>query len=100
MDNEFCRRIARKIRKLGGSPKVAAMYSRFFWIAMLSVSGIMVTGMNRKGVKCLGEETPCSLRHRLTGFRAPIIRTAGAEVIIAGPAAEDLGPAPFRIHRH
>jgi hypothetical protein len=91
----------RKMRKLGATTKVAAFYSRFFYISMLSVSGIMITCMrSRKGVKCLGEETPSSLRHTLWVLIASINRTTGLRIIITGPSAVEIVPASSRIHRH
>jgi hypothetical protein len=101
MSNEFCTRTARKIRGLGVAPKVAAFYSKFFYLSMLSVSGIMVTSMRRrKGVKVIGEETPRSLRHTLAGLIALPARTIGTGHIIAEPAAEGIVPASSRIRRN
>jgi len=101
MTEEFCTRTARKIRKLGAAPKAAAFYSRFFYLSMLSVSGIMITCMRRrKAVKCIGEETPRSLRHTLAGLIASTSRKTGAGISIAGPAAVDIVPASSRIRSH
>lgn len=98
MSNKFCTQTARKIRALGAAPKAAAFYSRFFYLSMLSVSGIIITGMHRrKGVKIIGDETPPSLRHTLAGLIALIISTTGAGIICQGPAAEYLVPASSRI---
>ncbi|MFA6225956.1 MAG: hypothetical protein WC620_07245 [Methanoregula sp.] len=98
MANEFCTRTARKIRKLGASPKVAAFYYKFFYLSLLSVNGIMVTSMrHRKGVKVIGEETPRPLQHTLASLIISNSRTAGAGHIIAGTAAEEIVPASFRI---
>jgi len=91
----------RKIRKLGATTKVATFYSRFFYISMLSVSGIMITCLRRqKGVKCIGEETPRSLRHTLEVLIAPTNRTTSLRIIITGPSAVEIVPASSRIHRH
>lgn len=101
MTEVFCTRIMRKIRKLGATKKVATFYSRFFYISMLSVSGIMITCMrSRKGVKCIGKETPCSLRHTLWVLIASTNWTNGLRIIITGPAAVKIVPASSRIHRH
>jgi hypothetical protein len=101
MNEVFCTRIMRKIRKLGATTKVATFYSRFFYISMLSVSGIMITCMrSRKGVKCIGEETPCSLWHTLAVLIASTNWTTGFKIIITGLAAVDIVPASSRIHRH
>jgi hypothetical protein len=101
MKEEFCTRTARKIRKLGRVPEVAVLYSRVFYLSMLSVSGIMITGIRwRKGVKLIGEETPLSLRYTFAGIIASISRTTGAGIIIAGLATFDIVPASSRIHRH
>ncbi|PKL69201.1 MAG: hypothetical protein CVV30_06385 [Methanomicrobiales archaeon HGW-Methanomicrobiales-1] len=101
MSNEFCTQTARKIRKLGVAPKAAAFYSRFFYLSMLSVSGIIITGLHRrKGVKVLGDETPSSLMHTLAGLIALPDRISGAGTIIAGPAAEIIVPASSRIRRN
>ena len=101
MSNKFCTQTARKIRKLGAAPKAAAFYSRFFYISMLSVSGIMITCMRRqKGVKCIGEESPCSLRHTLLVLIASTNRTTGLRTIITAPSAVEIVPASSRIHRH
>ena len=98
MSNKFCTQTARKIRKLGAAPKAATFYSRFLYLSMLSVSGIIITGQRRrKGVKVIGEETPHSLLHTLAGLIALISRTTGAGIICQGPAAENLVPASSRI---
>ncbi|MHB8164190.1 MAG: hypothetical protein ACYDDV_07540 [Methanoregula sp.] len=98
MSNEFCNRTARKIRKLGAAPKAATFYSRFFYLSMLSVSGIIITGLcRRKGMKVLGDETPGSLLYTLAGLIALPNRNTGAGYIIAGPAAEIIVPASSRI---
>ncbi|MFA4824479.1 MAG: hypothetical protein WC593_04905 [Methanoregula sp.] len=101
MSNRFCTQTARKIRKLGAAPKVATFYSRFFYLSMLSVSGIIITGLRRrKGVKIIGEETPRPLLHTLAGLIALPSRNTGAGYIIAGPEAEDIVPASSRIRRN
>ena len=101
MNEEFCTRTARKMRKFGVAPKLALFYSRFFYLSMLSVSGIMITCMRRrKGVKVIGEETPRSLRHTLAVLIASTSRITGAGMIIAGPPAAGTVPASSRIHRH
>lgn len=101
MTEVFCTRIMRKIRAMGATTKVATFYSRFFYISMLCVSGIMITCMRRrKGVKCIGEETPNSLRHTLAVLIASTIRTPDFRIIIAGPEAVKIVPASSRIHRH
>jgi hypothetical protein len=101
MNNKFCTRTARKLRKLGYVPKVATFYSRFFYLSMLSVCGIVLISMRCwKGVKLIGDETPRFLRHTLAGLIASISRTTGAEIIIADPAAVDIVPPSSRIHRN
>ena len=100
MSNEFCTQTARKIRGLGVAPKAATFYSRFFYLSMLSVSGIIITGLHRKGVKIIGDETPRSLQHTLAGLIALPNRNTGTGIIIAGPAAENIVPASFRIRRN
>ena len=101
MKEEFCRRTARKIRKLGRVPEVAVLYSWVFYLSMLSVSGIIITGQRRrKGVKVIGEETPRSLLHTLAGLIALPGRNTGAGIIIAVPEAEDIVPASSRIRSH
>ena len=88
MFNKFCTQTARKLRKFGYIPKVAAFYSRFFYLSMLSVSGIVVISMrHRKGMKLIGDETPRFLRRKLA-------------CLIAGLAAVDIVPASSRIHRN
>jgi hypothetical protein len=101
MSNTFCTQTARKIRALGAAPKAAVFYSRFFYLSMLSVSGIIITGQRRtKGVKVLGEETPNSLLHTLAGLIALPTRSTGAVIILAGPAAVEIVPASSRIRRN
>lgn len=101
MSNEFCTQTARKIRKLGAAPKAATFYSRFLYLSMLSVCGIIITGRRRrKGVKVIGEETPRSLLHTLAGLIALPRRNTGTGYIIAGPAAEIIVPASSRIRRN
>jgi hypothetical protein len=101
MTNAFCKRTARKIKKLGHAPKAAAFYSRFFFVSMLSVSGIIVTGMHRrKGVKVLMEETSRSLRHLLACLIAVFFEDTGAVIMSEGPAAGIIVPDSFLIPRH
>ena len=101
MTEVICKRIMRKIQKLGATKKVATFYSRFFYISMLSVSGIMLTCMrSQKGVKCIGEETSCSLRHTLWVLIASTNWNTGLRIIITGPSAVETVPASSRIHRH
>ncbi len=101
MSNEFCTQTARKIRKLGATPKAATFYSRFLYLSMLSVSGIIITGQRRrKGVKVIGEETPSSLLHTLAGIIALPTMKTGTGYIIAGPVAEIMVPASSRIRRN
>ncbi len=86
------------MQKMGVAAKVAAYFSRFFYLSMLSVSGIMITGMNhRKGVKILGDETSRPLLHLLAVLIALPGRNTGTGHIIAGPVAEVIIPASFRI---
>lgn len=100
MTNRFCTRTARKMRKLGVAAKTAAFYSRFFYLSMLSVSGMLIAGMRcRKGAIIIGDETPRSLRHTLAGLIARVTENTGAGQVIAGPAAGIL-PASSRIHSH
>ena len=101
MSNKFCTQTARKIRGLGVAPKAATFYSRFFYLSMLCVSGIIITSQRRKkGVKVIGEETPRPLLHTLAGLIALPRRNTGAGWIIAGPVAEIIVPASFRIRRN
>ncbi|MEN6442169.1 MAG: hypothetical protein WC391_07660 [Methanoregula sp.] len=101
MDNEFCTRTARKLRKLGYVPKVATFFSRFFYLSMLSVSGIVLISMRyRNGVIFIGDEIPRLLRYTLAGPIASISRTTGAEIIIADPAAVYIVYSSSRIHRN
>lgn len=101
MSNRFCTQTARKIRKLGAAPKAAVFYSRFFYLSMLSVSGIILTCLShRKGMKVLWDETPRSLLHMLAGLTALPTGITSTGYIIAGPAAEIMVPASFRIRRN
>ena len=100
MSNKFCTQTARKIRKLGAAPKAATFYSRFLYLSMLSVSGIIITGRRRKGVKVIGEETPHPLLHTLAGLIALPSRNTGSGYLIAGPVAEIIVPASSRIRSH
>ncbi|MDO9036312.1 MAG: hypothetical protein Q7U51_14070 [Methanoregula sp.] len=101
MTEVICKRMMRKMQKLGATKKVATFYSRFFFISMLSVSGIMLTCMrSQKGMKCIGEESPCSLRHTLWVLIASTNWTNGLRNIITGPSAVEIVPASSRIHRH
>ncbi len=101
MSNEFCTQTARKIRALGAAPRAASFYSRFFYLAMLSVSGIIINGQRRrKGMKVIGEETPRPLLHTLAGLIALPGRNTGTGYTIAGPAAEIMVPASSRLRRN
>jgi hypothetical protein len=100
VNNEFCTQTARKLRKLGYAPKVAALYSRFFFISILSVSGIIISGIRRrKGVKSIGEETPVYFSPTLAGLMALTGKNTGAGIIIAKPAVVKIVPASSRL-RH
>jgi hypothetical protein len=100
VNNEFCTQTARKLRKLGYAPKVATLYSRFFFISILSVSGIIIAGMRRrKCAKSIGEEAPGFLSDPLTGLIALLGKNTGAGIIIAKPAVVKIVPASSRL-RH
>jgi hypothetical protein len=99
MTEKFCIRTARKIRKLGATPKNACFYSRFFCTSMLSVFGIMISCRHRrKEVKVIGEEIPRSFRHMLADLKAPDSRITDTGIILTGLPAEDIVPASSRIH--
>jgi hypothetical protein len=100
MNDIFCTRTARTLRKLGVAPRLAVFYSRFFYLSMVSVSGIIIIAGQRrtKGVRSLTEEIPGSLRRTLAGLIALPIGNTGIRQQLAGPEAEDLMPASSRIH--
>ena len=41
MTEDFCKRTARRIRKFGHAPEVAVRISRFCYVSMISVCGVM-----------------------------------------------------------
>jgi len=41
MTEDFCKRTARRIRKFGYAPKAAVRISRFCYVSMVSVCGVM-----------------------------------------------------------
>jgi hypothetical protein len=68
MIKDFCKRTARKIRKLGYTPVEAARLSRFCYVSMMSVSGMMgamldpsmksMAGDADESPRCLSERIP------------------------------------------
>jgi hypothetical protein len=68
MTEDFCKRTARRFRKIGYAPKDAAAISRFCFISMMSVSGAMgimldpsmksMTGEEDESLLCLPETAP------------------------------------------
>jgi hypothetical protein len=99
MTNEFCSRTARKIRKFGYAKKEAARYSRFVYLSMLSVGGI-IAGLHRKaGQRSLCDETSQPLRHTFARFIVAHQETTGTGTS-SGPRAVDERARSFRLRRH
>jgi len=56
MTNDFCKRTAREARKIGYPAKEAARISRFCYISMMSVSGMMGAMLDPSMKSLAGEE--------------------------------------------
>jgi hypothetical protein len=56
MTEDFCKRTARKTRKLGYEPKQAVRISRFCFVSMMSVSGMMGAMLDPSMKSMAGEE--------------------------------------------
>jgi len=56
MIKDFCKRTARKIRKLGYTPEEAARLSRFCYVSMMSVSGMMGAMLDPSMKSMAGDE--------------------------------------------
>ena len=56
MTNDFCRRTARKIRKVGYNAEDAAKISKFCYVSMMSVSGMMGAMLDPSMKSLAGEE--------------------------------------------
>ncbi|WAC05135.1 MAG: hypothetical protein OS112_00480 [Methanoregula sp.] len=62
MTEDFCNRTARRIRKIGYAPKVAARIARFCHVSMLSVCGLMGAMLDPSMKSMAGEEGERPLR--------------------------------------
>ena len=75
MTNDFCRRTARKIRKVGYNAEDAAKIYRFCYVSMMSVSGMMgamldpsmksLAGEEDESLPCLSAKVPSDVLHLL-----------------------------------
>jgi hypothetical protein len=119
MTEDFCKRTAGRTRKPGYDPKEAALLSRFCYVSMLSVGGVMLLAMRRKraemvkvpkGSLCLnmeampsfegmgiaGEEE--SLRPAMPDFLQKSLAGAGDEHLLCLPARAR-SDVPGRLNR-
>jgi hypothetical protein len=62
MTEGFCARTARRIRKFGYAPKAAVRISRFCYVSMMSVSGMMGAMLDPSMKSMAGEEDERLLR--------------------------------------
>jgi hypothetical protein len=99
MTNDFCTRTARKIRKFGYAKKVAVRSSRFMYLWMLSVSGIIAGMLWRTWQRTLFDETSRALRHTLAWLIVAHQEITGAGTC-SGPRAVNERARSFRIRRH
>jgi len=61
MTEDFCNRTARRIRKFGHAPKAAVRISRFCYVSMMSVCGVM-GAMLDPSLKSMAGQEDISLR--------------------------------------
>ena len=100
MTEDFCKRTARRIRKFGYAPKEAVRISRFCYVSMLSVCGVMGSMLDPSLVS-LVEEDDISLRQ--LSFCVPsqgmnVLATGSGDFSLGAPAGI-ISPVSSRIHR-
>ena len=100
MTEDFCKRTARRIRKYGYAPKESVRISRFCYISMMSVCGVMGAMLDPSLVS-LADEDDISLRQ--LSFCAPsqgmnILATGSGDFSLGAPAGM-ISPVSFSIHR-
>ena len=100
MTEDFCKRIARRTRKFGYAPKASVRISRFCYVSMLSVCGVMGAMLDPSLVS-LAEEDDISLRQ--LSFCVPshgmnILATGSGDFSLGAPAGI-ISPVSFHIHR-
>jgi hypothetical protein len=62
MTEDFCKRTERRTKKLGYTPKQAARLSKFCYVSMMSVCGMMGAMLDPSAKSMAGEEGESSLR--------------------------------------
>lgn len=62
MTEDFCARTARRIRRLGYAKKKAAFLSKFCYVSMMSVCGMMGAMLDPQAKSMAGEEGKSPLR--------------------------------------
>jgi hypothetical protein len=100
MTEDFCKRTARRIRKFGYTPKVSVRISRFCYVSMLSVCGVMGAIID-PSLMSLAEEDDISLRQ--LPFCAPshgmnFVATGSGDFSLGAPTGM-ISPVSSRIHR-
>jgi hypothetical protein len=100
MTEDFCKRTARRIRKFGYAPKASVRISRFCYVSMMSVCGVMGSMLD-PSLLSLADEEDISLP-RLP-FCVPLhgmnILATGFGNFSSGAPAGMISPASSRIHR-
>ena len=101
MAESLCGRTERRMRmKLGLEPEKAHLYSRFLYLCMMFVCGVVGAAPCPDGQSEAGEETPRFLRLLSVILSGQIPAETGGGMIVAGSHAGTIVPASFGLRRH
>jgi hypothetical protein len=100
MAEDFCKRTARRIRKFGYAPQESVRISRFCYVSMVSVCGVMGSMLDHS-LMSLAEEEDISLRQLpcwVPSHGMNILATGSGDFSLGAPAGM-ISPVSSRIHR-
>ena len=98
MTEDFCKRTARRIRKFGYAPKESVRISRFCYVSMVSVCGVMGAMLDPSLMSLADEEDINQLPCRVPSHGMNILATGSGDFSLGAPAGI-ISPVSSRIHR-
>ena len=98
MTEDFCKRTARRIRKFGYAPKESVRISRFCYVSMLSVCGVMGAMLDPSLMSLADEEDINQLPCWAPSQGMNDLATGSGDFSLGAPAGI-ISPVSSRIHR-
>ena len=98
MTEDFCKRIARRTRKFGYGPQASVRISRFCYVSMLSVCGVMGAMLDPSLMSLVDEEDINQLPCWAPSHGMNILATGSGDFSLGAPAGM-ISPVSFSIHR-